>query len=226
MFFRSSTPHLVPLIDPTKALSGREESISPGDQHLVFEAPFSHYDCNRPPSSSLERIIIGMGCFWGAERLFWQRKGVVFTSVGYAGGFTPNPNYEEVCSGLTGHSEVVQIDFNPQEISLREILKCFWERHDPTQGMRQGNDIGTQYRSVIYFTEASQESIISDTRRAFTDALQREEGSQAMGSVITTEISALAHYYYAEAYHQQYLHRNPNGYCGLKGTGAVCIITS
>ena len=212
------------LVSAKNSLPGRHVSLSPGESHLVFGEPFSKHDPNAPKCTGAERIIFGMGCFWGAERLFWTQEGVLFTSVGYAGGYTPNPTYEEVCSGQTGHSEVVQVDFDPLRTSLKALLKIFWESHDPTQGMRQGNDIGTQYRSVIYWTDEAQSSVVKDTKRAFEKALQGDVPHQAMSREVTTELAPLDHYYYAESYHQQYLQRNPNGYCGLKGTGVNCII--
>ena len=224
MFSLPLKPLHISIISAQDALVGRETVLSPGEDHLIFEESFSSYDPNHTPPRGVERIILGLGCFWGAERLFWCQEGVVFTSVGYAGGHTPNPSYEEVCSGQTGHCEVVQVDFNPDVISLSSLLKLFWESHDPTQGMRQGNDIGTQYRSVIYWTHDSQKSTIEASKRAFEGALQSTVAHQALGHEITTELAPLSRYYYAEPYHQQYLHRNPNGYCGLKGTGVTCAI--
>ena len=164
-----------------------------------------------------------MGCFWGAERLFWQSKGVVCTSVGYAGGYTKNPSYREVCTGLTGHSEVVQVDFDARQTNLKELLKLFWESHDPTQEMRQGNDIGTQYRSVIYWTDQSQINEIEASLEVFQTLLEQNKVPNAFSKTVYTEIKALGTYYFAESEHQQYLHKNPNGYCGLKGTGVQCI---
>ena len=162
-----------------------------------------------------EQAVFGLGCFWGAERLFWQLPGVYCTAVGYAGGLTPNPTYEEVCSGMTGHAEVVLVVFDPTEISYQHLLKSFWESHDPTQGMRQGNDLGTQYRSAIYTCNGAQSSQAEASRAEFQSSLAN------MGyPEITTEIKALEHFYYAEDYHQQYLGKNPGGYCGLAGTGA------
>jgi peptide-methionine (S)-S-oxide reductase len=167
----------------------------------------------------MDTLVVGMGCFWGAERKFWQTPGVHSTSVGYAGGFTPNPSYEEVCSGLTGHTEVVLVAFDKTMISLTEVLRVFWENHDPTQGMRQGGDIGTQYRSCIYFANDEQRVAAESTRDAFQGQL-----SKAGFGEITTEIAPLGDYFYAEPYHQQYLGKNPNGYCGIGGTGVACPI--
>jgi peptide-methionine (S)-S-oxide reductase len=160
-----------------------------------------------------------MGCFWGAERKFWQTPGVWSTAVGYAGGYTPNPTYEETCSGLTGHAEVVLVVFDPSKVSYEQLLKVFWENHDPTQGMRQGNDIGSQYRSTIYFVDADQESAARSSAAAFQECL----GAAGYGAV-TTEIAELGEWFYAEPYHQQYLSKNPNGYCGIGGTGVTCPI--
>jgi len=160
-----------------------------------------------------------MGCFWGAERKFWQAPGVYSTSVGYAGGFTPNPSYEEVCSGLTGHTEVVLVVFDRTQTSLDAMLRVFWENHDPTQGMRQGNDVGTQYRSAVYFVDDAQRAVVEKTR----DAFQAELTKAGFGD-ITTEVAPLGNYFYAEDYHQQYLGKNPNGYCGLGGTGVSCPV--
>ena len=164
-------------------------------------------------------MIVGMGCFWGAEREFWQAEGVYSTQVGYAGGFTPNPSYEEVCSGQTGHNEVVQVVFDPAQISFDEIMKIFWENHDPTQGMRQGNDVGTQYRSGIYCLDAAQKTVAEASRDMFQSGL-----TTAGFDAITTEIVDAPAFYYAEDYHQQYLGKNPNGYCGMGGTGVSCPI--
>jgi len=168
-----------------------------------------------PYPDGLQLAMFGMGCFWGAERRFWQLEGVYSTAVGYAAGFTPNPTYEEVCSGMTGHNEVVRVVFDPQKISYRELLKTFWEAHDPTQGMRQGNDVGTQYRSGIYTYDEQQNTLADATREEFGKIL-RNKGFNA----ITTEIVEAPEFYYAEDFHQQYLAKNPNGYCGLGGTGA------
>lgn len=170
-----------------------------------------------PYPEGMEVVVLGLGCFWGAERAFWTLPGVYVTAVGYAGGITPNPTYEEVCSGQTGHAEVVKVVFDPAQISLAAILKQFWEVHNPTQGMRQGNDIGTQYRSVILTTTPAQEAIVRQSAERYAQEL-REAGK----GEITTEIAPLEAFYFAETYHQQYLSKQPNGYCGLKGTGVIC----
>jgi peptide-methionine (S)-S-oxide reductase len=167
----------------------------------------------------MDALVVGMGCFWGAERIFWQTPGVHSTTVGYAGGYTPNPSYEEVCSGFTGHTEVLMAVFDTTVTSLEEMLRVFWENHDPTQGMRQGNDMGTQYRSAIYHTSETQRAAAEATRDAFQPKL-----TAAGYGTITTEIAPLTHYYFAEPYHQQYLGKNPNGYCGIGGTGVSCPI--
>ena len=200
---------------PDEALPGRETSMPVPEKHFVLGTPLG-----LPFPEGMERVIFGMGCFWGAERKFWQAgDGVFSTSVGYAAGFTPNPSYEEVCSGRTGHNEVVQVVFDPQKISYEAILKVFWENHDPTQGMRQGNDAGTQYRSGIYVYGDEQRRLATASRDAF------QQGLSAAGyGEITTEILDAPEYYYAEEYHQQYLAKNPSGYCGLGGTGVVCPI--
>jgi peptide-methionine (S)-S-oxide reductase len=182
--------------------------------HLVLDTPIV------PPfPDGLEQVVVGMGCFWGAERLFWQAPGVYTTAVGYAGGFTPNPTYEEVCSGRTGLAEVVLAVFDPARTSYDELLRIFWEGHDPTQGLRQGNDIGTQYRSAIYWQDERQRDAALASREMFEAELSR-----AGYGAITTEIAAAGPFYYAEPYHQQYLAANPNGYCGLGGTGVACPI--
>jgi peptide-methionine (S)-S-oxide reductase len=196
------------------ALPGRETPIEVSAPHRVLGTPIT------PPfPEGYERIVVGMGCFWGAERMFWRAPGVYTTAVGYAGGFTPNPTYEEVCSGATGHTEVVLAVFDPAVTSYDEMLRIFWEGHDPTQGNRQGNDVGTQYRSALYWeTEAQREAAL-----ASRDMFQAELSRAGYGS-ITTEIAEAAPFYYAEPYHQQYLDANPNGYCGLGGTGVSCPI--
>jgi peptide-methionine (S)-S-oxide reductase len=163
--------------------------------------------------------VFGMGCFWGAERKFWQTDGVWSTAVGYAGGYTPNPTYEEVCSGRTGHAEVVLVVYDPSKVSYEQLLKVFWESHDPTQGMRQGNDAGTQYRSAIYYADDAQREAAERSRKAFQDVLSGSRYGE-----ITTEIAPAGPFYYAEGYHQQYLSKNPGGYCGLGGTGMSCPI--
>jgi peptide-methionine (S)-S-oxide reductase len=199
---------------PTKeqALPGRSQ---------VMPVPAKHYVNGNPLEGSFpagsEQIIFGLGCFWGAERKFWQQPGVFTTAVGYAAGFTPNPTYQEVCSGMTGHNEVVLVVYNPQEISLSQLLKVFWESHDPTQGMRQGNDAGTQYRSGIYVYSPEQKQLAESSRDLFQEAL-----TKAGYGKITTEILDAPEFYYAEDYHQQYLAKNPNGYCGLGGTKVDC----
>ncbi|KPA92484.1 MULTISPECIES: peptide-methionine (S)-S-oxide reductase MsrA [Pseudomonas] len=201
---------------PTKeqALPGRETPMAVPDKHFVNGHPLLG-----PFPGNVEFAIFGLGCFWGAERRFWQREGVYSTSVGYAGGFTPNPTYEEVCSGLTGHSEVVLVVYEPEIVSYEQLLAQFWELHDPTQGMRQGNDIGTQYRSVIYATKPEQ----LEAARKSAQVFQAELTKAGLGT-ITTEIAEAPTYYYAEAYHQQYLAKNPEGYCGIRGTGVSCPI--
>ncbi|MBM3676655.1 MAG: peptide-methionine (S)-S-oxide reductase MsrA [Actinobacteria bacterium] len=205
-------PLTIPSADD--ALPGRETPILTGGTHLVLGTPLL------PPfPDGLDRLVVGMGCFWGAERKFWQAPGVWTTAVGYAGGHTPNPTYEEVCSGGTGHTEVVLAVFDPAQTTLGEMLRVFWENHDPTQGMRQGNDVGTQYRSAIYWATPEQR----DAAIASRDAFQRELRGAGYGA-ISTEIAEAGPFYYAEDYHQQYLARNPNGYCGLGGTGVSCPV--
>lgn len=194
-------------------LPGREEKMPIPERHEVLGSPLLYTE------SSMSRLIVGMGCFWGAERLFWQRDGVVSTAVGYAGGATKNPTYEEVCSGLTGHAEVVNIVFDEQQVTLDDLLTLFWQEHDPTQGARQGNDIGTQYRSAIYCTDEMQLNQCLSSRDAYQIRLT-EAGLQP----ITTEVALLDIFYFAEPYHQQYLAKNPGGYCGLAGTGVKCGI--
>ena len=208
-----SNPFKARLPLKAEALPGRSAPIFDGGAHCVLGTPTTG-----PFPDHLETVQLGLGCFWGAERLFWKLKGVYTTAVGYAGGHTPNATYEEVCSGRTGHSEVVLVVYDPAVISLQQVLKVFFEEHDPTQGYRQGNDIGTQYRSVIYCDndEALQ------TARATAKAYGRALGEAGRGQV-STEIEAAGNFYYAEDYHQQYLHKVPNGYCGLKGTGVTCI---
>ena len=205
-----------PLSLPTAelALPGRDRPIDCGQEHAVFKRPLTG-----PVDPEYRCIVVGMGCFWGAERLFWKEKGVFRTAVGYAGGHTPNPTYQEVCSGQTGHTEVVEIIYNPDQVSLYHLLTLFWENHDPTQGMRQGNDVGTQYRSVLYWTAPVQKDEIEAVSDRFAQALKVKGHSS-----ITTEIQKSPTVYYAEADHQQYLFKNPNGYCGLKGTGVSCSL--
>jgi peptide-methionine (S)-S-oxide reductase len=196
------------------ALEGRAQPLRVPAQHAVNGAPLE------PPfPAGMELALFGMGCFWGAERKFWQKDGVFSTSVGYAGGYTRNPTYEEVCSGLTGHAEVVRVVFDPKRVSHDEILRVFWESHDPTQGMRQGNDVGTQYRSAIYCYGDAQRRAAEASRNAFQAELQKS----GYGA-ITTEIAEAPEFYYAEGYHQQYLAKNPSGYCGLGGTGVSCPV--
>lgn len=196
------------------ALPGRDMAMPVPQEHFVLGT-----DMVAPWPQGMEAVIVGMGCFWGAERKFWQAEGVYSTQVGYAGGFTPNPSYEEVCGGQTGHNEVVQVVFDPAQISFDEILKIFWENHDPTQGMRQGNDVGTQYRSGIYCLNAAQKTAAEASRDMFQSGL-----TTAGFDAITTEIVDAPPFYYAEDYHQQYLGKNPNGYCGIGGTGVSCPI--
>ncbi len=199
---------------PEQALPGRQERMRVAKAHFVNGAPLE------PPfPAGTELALFGLGCFWGAERKFWQTPGVVATSVGYAGGLTPNPTYEEVCSGRTGHAEVVRVVFDPRKVSYAELLKVFWEAHDPTQGMRQGNDVGTQYRSAIYAYGDEQYRAAEATRQAYQQAL----AAQGHGP-ITTEIRPAPEFYYAEDYHQQYLAKNPRGYCGIGGTGVACPV--
>lgn len=197
---------------PEEALPGRDEPMRVPAAHLVLRTPLT------PPfPEGTERALFGMGCFWGAERRFWQAPGVFTTAVGYAGGYTPNPTYEEVCSGRTGHAEVVLVVFDPTSTSYEEMLRIFWEGHDPTQGMRQGNDVGTQYRSAIYWTSEPQRNAALASRDRYQRALE-----EAGYGKITTEIAEAGPFYYAEPYHQQYLAANPSGYCGLGGTGVSC----
>ena len=199
---------------PDQALPGHNEPMDVPDTHFVNDNRLT------PPfPAELEQAIFGMGCFWGAERKFWQAPGVYSTAVGYAGGYTPNATYREVCSGMTGHTEVVLVVFDPGVISYDEVLKIFWENHDPTQGMRQGNDVGTQYRSAIYTTTPDQKRAAEASRAAYQDRL-----TAAGYGRITTEIAEAPPFYYAEEYHQQYLAKNPNGYCGIGGTGVSCPI--
>ena len=199
--------------DAANALPGRENPTDSGETHFV-----NHNPLHGPYSEGMETIMFGLGCFWGAERIFWQLEGVFVTSVGYAGGLTPNPTYNEVCTGGTGHSEVVFVVFDPKIISCQALLKIFWESHNPTQGMRQGNDTGTQYRSVIYTYGEDQYAAAQASCKAYQRALS-ESGANA---TITTEIKDTPDYYFAEEYHQQYLAKNPDGYCGIRGTGVAC----
>ncbi len=197
-----------------QALPGRAAPIPTAKAHFVNGAPL-----HPPFPMGLEEAVFGLGCFWGAERKFWETPGVLSTSVGYAGGVTPNPTYEEVCSGATGHTEVVRVIYDPKLTNYAALLKLFFENHDPTQGMRQGGDIGTQYRSAIYATSAAQKLAAEQVRAAYSDLLR----AAGMGAV-TTEIRDAPDFFYAEEYHQQYLAKNPNGYCGLAGTGVSCPV--
>ncbi|MGH3604992.1 MAG: peptide-methionine (S)-S-oxide reductase MsrA [Pseudonocardiaceae bacterium] len=202
------------MVTAEEALPGRSSAMPVGERHAVtghrIVAPFP---------DGLRTAVFGMGCFWGAERIFWRTPGVYSTAVGYAGGHTPNPSYEEVCSGRTGHTEVVLVAFDPAQISYIRLLRVFWEGHDPTQGMRQGNDRGTQYRSAIFTTDADQAVDAQSSRTTYKQALTTAGRGQ-----ITTEIAPLRDFYYAEDYHQQYLERNKNGYCGIGGTGVACPV--
>jgi peptide-methionine (S)-S-oxide reductase len=200
------------MVAPEAALAGRAETMPMPERHFVLGTPIV------PPfPEGMEQIVVGMGCFWGAERKFWEAGGVYTTAVGYAGGYTPNPTYEEVCSGRTGHTEAVLVVFDPTVTSHEAMLKIFWEAHNPTQGMRQGNDVGTQYRSAIYTNTAEQREAALASKQAFEKALH-----DAGYGGITTEIADAGPFYYAEDYHQQYLAKNPYGYCGLGGTGVSC----
>ena len=211
MFFRSK-PSSLP--SSSEALPGRVAEMPVAAEHFV-----NGHALKGPYPAGSEVIYFGLGCFWGAERLFWELPGVHVTAVGYQGGLTPNPTYDEVCSGRTGHTEAVKVVFDPKVIPLETLLKSFWEEHDPTQGMRQGNDWGTQYRSAIYTTSPEQAAVVEGSRRMYQDALR----ARNMGA-ITTEIAPAGPFYYAETYHQEYLAKNPNGYCGLQGTGVSCPI--
>ncbi|GGD35499.1 peptide-methionine (S)-S-oxide reductase MsrA [Sinisalibacter lacisalsi] len=204
----------IEMVAPAEALPGRNTAIPTAATHHVFGRPLT---LEVPPGH--EVAVFGMGCFWGVERMFWQLPGVWMTLAGYAGGYTPNPTYEEVCSGRTGHTEAVWVTYDPGVISYDELLKVFWEGHDPTQGMRQGNDRGTQYRSAIYWTSDAQRDAALASRDAFAPRL----GAAGYGA-ITTEIAEAGPFFWAEDYHQQYLSKNPNGYCGIGGTGVSCPI--
>jgi peptide-methionine (S)-S-oxide reductase len=195
------------------AIRGSEAKMPVADRHAVNGTPLEG-----PFPTGLEQAIFGLGCFWGAERKFWQQKGVYTTAAGYAGGFTKNPTYEQVCSGRTGHAEVVLVVFDPNQVSYEDLLKRFWENHDPTQGMRQGNDVGTQYRSAIYVTSDEQRAAAEASRDRYEAAL-KAQGFRP----VTTEIKDAPPFFYAEDYHQQYLAKNPNGYCGIGGTGVKCV---
>jgi peptide-methionine (S)-S-oxide reductase len=205
------------MVDPERALPGRTEELRVPERHAVLGTPL------KPPfPDGVQTAIFGMGCFWGAERIFWEADGVHTTAVGYAGGMTPNPTYEEVCSGRTGHAEVVLVAFDTAKTSLERMLKLFWEGHDPTQGMRQGNDVGTQYRSLIMWDGAAQREAAEASLRMYEQTLN----ASGFGAITTELLEAdAAHpFYYAEDYHQQYLHKNPGGYCGLGGTGVACPV--
>jgi peptide-methionine (S)-S-oxide reductase len=211
---RLLTSHKPRVPTPDEALPGRDAEIPVPAEHAVLGTPL------KPPfPEGLETLVVGMGCFWGAERIFWQAPGVYTTAVGYAGGTTRNPTYEEVCSGRTGHTEAVLVVFDPKQISRDEILRLFWEGHDPTQGMRQGNDVGTQYRSAIYWNSEEQRERAEASRAMYQRQLQAGGYSE-----ITTEIAEAGPFYYAEDYHQQYLAKNPGGYCGVGGTGVSCPV--
>jgi peptide-methionine (S)-S-oxide reductase len=202
------------MVTAAEALPGRDDPMPVPARHKVLDTPIA------PPfPEGLEQAVVAMGCFWGAERIFWQAPGVYTTAVGYAGGFTKNPTYEEVCSGRTGHTEAVLVVYDPKQTSYDEILRLFWENHDPTQGMRQGNDQGTQYRSAIYTADDAQRAAAEASRATFQRELERAGHGE-----ITTELADAGPFYYAEPYHQQYLAKNPNGYCGLGGTGVACPI--
>jgi peptide-methionine (S)-S-oxide reductase len=210
MFFREKTK----MIDPAGALPGRSHEIPVPARHFVLGTPL------KPPfPEGIETAVFGMGCFWGAERKFWEADGVYTTAAGYAGGYTPNPTYEEVCSGSTGHTEVVLVAFDPQKTSYDEMLRIFWENHDPTQGMRQGNDVGTQYRSAIYLTDEGQRAAAESSLKMYDERLRK-----AGYTDVTTEVRDEVPFYYAEDYHQQYLAKNPSGYCGIGGTGVSCPV--
>ena len=210
--FNARVAKKIAMVEPDKAKPGREKPIDTAEHHFVLQRPL------KPPfAAHLEQAMFGMGCFWGAEKAFWSLPGVELTAVGYSGGYTPNPTYEEVCTGETGHNEVVLVVFDPKVLSFGDLLTLFWESHNPTQGMRQGNDLGTQYRSGIYYFSDAQKLAAESSLQAYQQRLQ----DNAFGA-ITTEIMAASEFYYAESYHQQYLAKNPDGYCGLGGVG-VCM---
>jgi peptide-methionine (S)-S-oxide reductase len=212
--------HKTQLPTPDKALAGRDEPMPIPAHHFVNGHPLAPPFPDGPDSpDGLDTAVFAMGCFWGAERKFWETPGVYTTAVGYAGGYTPNPTYQEVCSGRTGHTEAVLVVFDPAVVSYDELLKVFWEGHDPTQGMRQGNDVGTQYRSAIYATDDEQLAAAEQSAKAYQVMLD-----DAGYGTITTEIAPAPTFFYAEGYHQQYLGKNPNGYCGLGGTGVSCPV--
>jgi peptide-methionine (S)-S-oxide reductase len=209
MFFSRTKSQM---IEKTLALPGRPQALPTAESHFV-----NGHALKGPYPAGLDSIVLAFGCYWGAERKFWQVPGVWVTAVGNAGGFTPNPSYEEVCSGATGHAESVLVVFDPKLVSLEALLQVFWEAHDPTQGMRQGNDVGSQYRSAIYWTNPAHEAIVSSSKQHYQAAL-----TKAGYGAITTELAAAGPFYFAEDYHQQYLAKNPRGYCGLGGTGVTC----
>jgi len=209
MFFDNPFKTRLPRAD--EALAGRTTAVLAGGNHAVLGTPLIG-----PVPAGFQSITLGLGCFWGAERLFWKLPGVYVTAVGYAGGVTPNPTYEETCSGQTGHTEAVLVVYDPAKLSLAQILTVFWQAHDPTQGFRQGNDRGTQYRSAIFVTQETELALVTES----ADRYQRALAKAGFGQ-ITTEIAVNSHFYYAEDYHQQYLHKVPNGYCGLRGTGVA-----
>ena len=205
------------MVKAEDALKGRAEGMPVASKHVVLGTPMV------PPfPGGLETAVFGLGCFWGAERKFWHTQGVYSTAVGYAGGFTPNPTYEEVCSGLTGHTEAVVVVYDPEVISYERLLQTFWEEHDPTQGMRQGNDIGSQYRSAIFVTDPSQQPLIEASRAIFQERLEAAGYGEITSEVLPLDLES--GFFYAEPYHQQYLAKNPNGYCGVGGTGVSCPI--
>lgn len=212
--FLSADPSKTTLPSPADALPGRPEPMEIPDRHTVLGTPLAG-----PLPAGAEEAVFGLGCFWGAEKTFWQTPGVISTAVGYAGGFTPNPTYREVCTGRTGHAEVVRVVFDPARIKYAELLRVFWEHHDPTQGMRQGNDLGTQYRSVIQVFDAGQRAAAEASLVAYQARL-----AGAGYGTITTEIADATPFYYAEEYHQQYLDKNPAGYCPDHGTGVACPV--
>ena len=212
MFDRYRKPAVLPSAE--QALPGREEKMQVPEEHTVLNTPLQG-----PFPEGMAQVVFGLGCFWGAERKFWQQAGVYSTAVGYCGGHTPNPTYEEVCSGMTGHNEVVLVVFDPGQVSFQTLLKLFWESHNPTQGMRQGNDVGTQYRSGIYCSTAEQQEVAKASLELYQEAL-----AKAGLPEVTTEIVTAGEFYYAEPYHQQYLDKNPGGYCGLGGTGVNCVL--
>ncbi|MEW2358151.1 peptide-methionine (S)-S-oxide reductase MsrA [Spirillospora sp. NPDC029432] len=202
------------MVSPEQALPGRAEPIPVPPRHEVLDAPLAP-----PYPAGAEIAEFALGCFWGAERKFWQTPGVLSTAAGYEGGYTPNPTYEEVCSGLTGHTETVRVVYDPSQVTYEDLLRVFWEAHDPTQGMRQGNDVGTQYRSAVFYRDEPQHKLAEASRATYQNVL-----TAAGHGPITTEVTRATDFYFAEDYHQQYLHKNPNGYCGIAGTGLSCPI--